>query len=162
MLRYWNRLKRYFAGDHEKHLPGGFYEKIVVDVFIKFFLDLICKIINPILRKRTLLRHERLTKERNIFLNRLRESSVKYHDYFETFVHIGYRVADVDVPYFQTYNEAVKIIQKDFPEHDKLSKFEHDFNKGAEPRIRAEKVNSEMIREGIESDLIEKKDRVVE
>ncbi len=132
----------------------------MIDVFFKFFLELFSIVLNSVFKRD--LRHKDLEKEKNILLKNLKDTNVKYHNSLETFIHIVYSLADTDVPYFQTYNEAIRIIQQDLPEKDEISMYCHDLKKGYKPRHQAEMFNTKKINEKIKQKLIEKKDRKIE
>lgn len=144
---YYNRIKNYFKRK-KGGIPGGFYEKIILDVFVKFLLELFSKIINPIIRKKK-LRHKDLEKERNILLNHLNSATLKYHDSLETFLHFVYHLADHDVPYYQDYQSTILCIQKKFSEKTRLSPYIHRLKDGVGLKHSAEETNLDEIRKAL-------------
>lgn len=115
--RYWNRLKDYLRGESQT-LPGGFKEKVGIDVGIKFILHLFAKILKPMIHswmEDYSWRRKTLKEEYYGMLEALRSSQrVRYHDALEVFITFGYLTADKDVPYYFTYKEMVHKIQEDF------------------------------------------------
>ncbi len=149
--RYITRFKQYLKGETGSGLPGGFYEKVVVDIFLKFFLHIFSKIAKKVVKRRfgTNLRHKGLSKERKILLKHLRSADLKYHDALETFIYFAYAIADVDVPYYQDYQSVIRCIQKKFPNKSREDIYIHDLKPGVEVRHGAERVNPENIREAL-------------
>ena len=148
------KTKDYLKGKSGKGIPGGFYEKIVLDVLVKFVLDFLAMMIKPIVQKKMgkKLRHKNLNRDREIILNHLEEANLKYNDSFEVFIHFIYAIADHDVPYYQNYNSLIRCVQQKIPEKSRYDAYIHDLREDVEPKHGAEKTSPRKIREALSNE----------
>mgnify|MGYP000123085661 CR=1 FL=1 len=145
--RYINRLKN-FLHKKEGGLPGGFFEKVVVDIFVKCFLHVGSEILRPLVARASReysWRHEKIEKEKNILFKHLRNSDLKYNSAMEIFFYFVYLMADTDVPYRRDYISIIRTVQQDFPERREIDLFLPDLKEEFEPIHPSEKLTREKL-----------------
>jgi len=135
LKRYWNRIKKYIHGNSV--LGDSFWEGIVVDALLKFFLHCLAKIGNALMEpllENYEWRRRKLNKQRKLLLERWNQASAKYHDALKTILNCGTLIADVDQPYFMIWQETVHTIQCDFEEMENVDRVISQLKEGEEPK----------------------------
>ncbi len=145
--RYINRFRNFFKKEDDG-LPGGFFEKVRIDVGVKFLLHFLSKIFKPLVMKSVgnyEWRHEKIEKEKNILFKHLRQSDLKYNDSMEIFFYLVFLIADTDVPYRRDYISIIRTVQKDFPERREIDLFLPDLKDKFEPNHPSEKISRDKL-----------------